>query len=55
MKNLKLFFPENSLYFRIKADEELPLIQLKDECFLRLEKLSKQLNVALHLTTTLFD
>lgn len=50
-----IFFPENSLYFRIKADEKIPVIRLQDDCFLRLERLSTHLNVALHLTTTLFD
>jgi nitrilase len=50
-----IFFPENSLYFRIKSDEKLPQIFLESPEFKTLEALSEETNIYLHLTSTIFD
>jgi deaminated glutathione amidase len=50
-----IFFPENSLYFRIKSDEKLPQIVLDSSEFKALEHLSNDTNIHLHLTSTIYD
>ncbi len=50
-----IFFPENSLYFRIKSDEKLPQIILNSAEFNALETISKETNIYLHLTSTVYD
>ncbi len=50
-----IFFPENSLYFRIKSDEKLPEIVLDSPEFKALERLSNESNIHLHVTSTIFD
>lgn len=48
-----IFFPENSLYLRINQDEKMPEIKLEDRAFERLQKLTDQTKIVLHLTTNL--
>lgn len=50
-----IFFPENSLYFRINSDEKLPQFFLNSMEFKTLESLSQEKNIYLHLTSTIFD
>lgn len=50
-----IFFPENSLYFRIKSDEKLPQVLLNSPAFKELERLSHETNIHLHLTSTIYD
>ncbi len=50
-----IFFPENSLYFRIKSDEKLPQVVLNSTEFKVLERLSNETNIHLHLTSTIYD
>ncbi len=50
-----IFFPENSLYFRIKSDEKLPQIILQSSEFKELERLSAETNIYLHVTSTIYD
>ncbi len=50
-----VFFPENSIYFRIKSDEKLPQILLNSPEFKALETMSKETNIHLHLTSTIYD
>jgi predicted amidohydrolase len=50
-----IFFPENSLYFRIKSDEKLPQVVLSSPEFKELERLSDEANIHLHLTSTIYD
>ena len=46
-----IFFPENSLYFRIDPNSEVKPISLDDSILSELEKLSLKNEVALHITT----
>ena len=46
-----IFFPENSLFFRIDASTPVQAIKLSDPIILKLAELAKAGQVALHLTT----
>lgn len=50
-----IFFPENSLYFRMRANEKLPQILLSSKEIQSLEELSRKTQIALHLTSSIFD
>lgn len=50
-----IFFPENSLYFRIRSDEKLPQIFLDLKEIQVLENLSRDTKIYLHFTSSIFD
>ncbi len=50
-----LFFPENSLYFRIKSNETVKPLKISSPEVLELQALSIEYDVALHLTTAMED
>lgn len=50
-----IFFPENSLYFRIRVDEKLPQISLDAGEIQVLENLSHDTQIHLHLTSNILD
>jgi deaminated glutathione amidase len=49
-----IFFPENSLYFRLDQAARLPEIKLDHSVIHQLEVLANQANIALHLTNSFF-
>jgi predicted amidohydrolase len=50
-----IFFPENSLFFRIDEGEKIQAISLNDDVFNKLSRLSLDTGIQLHITTALFD
>lgn len=46
-----IFFPENSLFFRIGAEKAIEAISLQDQVVVDLCDLCRQQNVSIHLTT----
>jgi deaminated glutathione amidase len=50
-----IFFPENSLYFRMNSTEGLPKLVLSSDVVQGLQKLSADFNIKLHITSSLFD
>lgn len=50
-----IFFPENSLFFRIKADEKIKAIAIDDPAFRELEQVSKKTGISIHLTTAILE
>jgi predicted amidohydrolase len=50
-----IFFPENSLFFRIKSEAEIEALALTNSVFLELADLANQTQIALHLTTAIRD
>ena len=49
-----IFFPENSLYFRINSSELIPKIDISCDQIKNLEQLSRQYGIYLHFTNSLF-
>ncbi len=54
-KPLVIFFPENSLYFRIRSDEKMPQFFLDSKEIQVLENLSRDTGILLHFTSSVFD
>jgi len=50
-----IFFPENSLFFRLNQNDNIHYLDLKDQCVHQLENLSNELQIAIHLTTPIRD
>lgn len=50
-----IFFPENSLFFRLNSDAEVKALTLQDQEIQALCELSSRTQIALHLTTALRD
>lgn len=50
-----IFFPENSLFFRIDEGEKIQPLSITDLIFQKLKKLSQTTRMYLHLTTALLD
>lgn len=50
-----LFFPENSLYFRVNSNSKVQALSLEDSAIVELEQLCSQQAVAIHLTTAILD
>ncbi|MGZ3690509.1 MAG: carbon-nitrogen hydrolase family protein [Pseudobdellovibrio sp.] len=50
-----LFFPENSLFFRIKSTESVKALKLASPEIAELKKLSERYKTAFHLTTAIED
>ncbi|MBY0555516.1 carbon-nitrogen hydrolase family protein [bacterium] len=48
-----VFFPENSLYFRINANTDIEAIDIGHPAIIQLEALCKQTGIAAHLTTAI--
>lgn len=49
-----IFFPENSLFFRIDENEKIQAIELSDDIFKKLQALSDRTQFHLHLTTAIY-
>lgn len=49
-----IFFPENSLYFRMDQSRSIPEMSLQHPVFKELVKISQQSQISLHLTTAIF-
>lgn len=49
-----IFFPENSLYFRIDSSESMPRIEITSEQIKKLELLSEQTGIYIHFTSSLY-
>lgn len=49
-----IFFPENSLYFRMDQSHSIPQMTLEHPVFETLKKSSQQSQISLHLTTALY-
>lgn len=50
-----IFFPENSLFFRLSSNAEVKALTLQDSAIEKLCELSSKTQIALHLTTALRD
>ncbi len=50
-----IFFPENSLFFRIDDGEKIQPLSITDLIFQKLKRLSETTNIYLHLTTAILD
>lgn len=50
-----IFFPENSLFFRLSSNAEVKALTLQDNAVRKLCELSSRTRIALHLTTALRD
>lgn len=50
-----ILFPENSLFFRIHADDKVTALDLDSEVWQQLQKKSEQTGISLHLTTAILD
>ncbi len=50
-----IFFPENSLFFRIDEGEKIQPLSVNDLFFQKLKKLSEKTNIYFHLTTAMHD
>ena len=50
-----IFFPENSIYFRINQNEQLPKLSLQSDAVFKLEKISQTTGICLHITSGFFD
>lgn len=50
-----IFFPENSLYFRINPDSDVKPISLDDQIISDLKDLCVKTNIALHFTTAVVE
>lgn len=50
-----IFFPENSLFFRIDDGEKIQPLSVTDLIFQKLKKLSQSTQIYLHLTTAILD
>ncbi len=50
-----IFFPENSLFFRIDDAENIQALKINDQVFQKLQKLSQSSMICLHLTTAIED
>lgn len=50
-----IFFPENSLFFRIDEGEKIQPLSITDLTFQKLKRLSEATSIYLHLTTAILD
>jgi predicted amidohydrolase len=50
-----IFFPENSLFFRLKQDEKVQPVRLTGPEIIQLQLLSNKTNVAIHFTSAIED
>ena len=50
-----IFFPENSLYFRIDSNAPVQAITLEDKIILELKALCKKTHTSIHLTTAISE
>ncbi len=48
-----ILFPENSLFFRIDENEKVKALNISDSIFIKLQKLSNEMKIYLHLTTAI--
>ena len=50
-----IFFPENSLFFRINTEDSIKAINLKDKVITDLKNLCKKTQISIHFTTAILD
>jgi len=50
-----IFFPENSLFFRVQADDKVSALDIHSSVWAELQNKADSTGIALHLTTALLD